>query len=87
MSDANDEAAYLDGYDVDRYARPSVTVDLVIFTVRDTDLKLLLVKRDQHPYRGEWALPGGFVRVGSNADEQGEGLEEAAHRELAEETG
>lgn len=69
------------------YGRPSVTVDLVVFTVRDTDLKLLLVRRKAPPYRGWWSLPGGFVRVGDGVDDQGEDLEAAAHRELEEETG
>jgi len=87
MPQTPDETEYLKKYDPGRYPRPSVTVDLVIFTVRDGDLKLLLVQRKQHPHRGLWALPGGFVQVGKSPDEQGEGIEEAAHRELAEETG
>jgi len=62
------------------FERPLVTVDLVIFTVRDRALKLLLIERRDAPFQGMWALPGGFVR-------NGESLEEAARRELAEETG
>ncbi len=58
----------------------SVTVDLVVFTVKDGALSALLVKRRHPPFRGRWAIPGGFV-------EADEGLEEAARRELAEETG
>lgn len=69
------------------YPRPSVTVDLVIFTVLDTDLKVLLVRRGEPPFKGSWALPGGFVRVAEGPEDQGEDLEDAAHRELAEETG
>lgn len=69
------------------FPKPSVTVDLVILTVRDTDLKLLVVRRKQPPFADWWALPGGFVRVGDGFDDQGEDLEAAAHRELAEETG
>ncbi len=68
------------------YPRPSVTVDLVVFTVLDTDLKVLLVRRGQPPFTGAWALPGGFVHV-SDGPDQGEGLDDAAHRELEEETG
>lgn len=68
------------------WPRPSVTVDLVILTVRDADLKVLLVRRGEPPFEGAWALPGGFVRVGAG-DVGGEGLDEAAHRELQEETG
>jgi 8-oxo-dGTP diphosphatase len=62
------------------YPHPAVTVDIVIFTVRDDRLKLLLIRRAGEPYRGKWALPGGFIRLD-------EDLTEAARRELAEETG
>jgi 8-oxo-dGTP diphosphatase len=57
-----------------------VTVDLVIFTVRDELLQVLLVQRGAPPFKDRWALPGGFVR-------EDEPLEEAALRELEEETG
>lgn len=81
------EAEFLASYQVRDYPKPSVTVDLVIFSVVDTDLKVLLIKRDGHPHRGSWALPGGFVDVGDGVKDQGESLGQAAHRELAEETG
>jgi 8-oxo-dGTP diphosphatase len=58
----------------------AVTVDLVVFTIRDEQLCALAVKRGGPPYRGRWALPGGFV-------EEDEDLLAAALRELAEETG
>jgi 8-oxo-dGTP diphosphatase len=58
----------------------SVAVDLVIFTVRDGSLQVLLIERGVPPYKGQWALPGGFVL-------ERETLEEAARRELQEETG
>lgn len=62
------------------YPRPALTVDVVVFALDDEDLKAMLIKRDLAPFRGAWALPGGFVRVD-------ETLEDAARRELAEETG
>jgi 8-oxo-dGTP diphosphatase len=58
----------------------AVTVDLVVFTIRDDELCALAVRRGASPYRGRLALPGGFVL-------EDEGLLEAARRELAEETG
>lgn len=61
-------------------SRPSVTVDLVIFTIADNDLRVLLIRRKQGPFRNCWALPGGFVELD-------ESLEAAAARELKEEVG
>jgi 8-oxo-dGTP diphosphatase len=82
------EQAFLASYKAEDFARPSVTVDLVIFTVIDTDLKVLLIERGGHPFLGSWALPGGFVDVApTESSPQGEDVEAAAHRELAEETG
>jgi 8-oxo-dGTP diphosphatase len=69
------------------YPRPAVSVDLVVLTIVDAQLKVLLVKRKVAPFKGSWALPGGFVRVGADAADQGEDLEAAARRELEEETG
>ena len=62
------------------YTSPAVTVDITIFTVRNDELNVLLIKRAETPFQGEWALPGGFVT-------ENEGLEAAAERELVEETG
>jgi 8-oxo-dGTP diphosphatase len=67
-------------YDATEYERPSVTVDTVIFTLRANELQVLLVQRKNWPYKGMWAIPGGFIHMD-------ESLEEAARRELAEETG
>jgi 8-oxo-dGTP diphosphatase len=75
-----------ESYDARKYPRPSVSVDIVVFTVIDADLKVLLIRRGGPPFQGDWALPGGFVRVSEGPD-QGESLDEAAHRELSEETG
>lgn len=62
------------------YPRPAVTVDLVIFTIAENDLKVLLIRRGGEPYKNRWALPGGFVEID-------ESLEKAAARELQEEVG
>jgi 8-oxo-dGTP diphosphatase len=67
-------------YDAGRYDRPSVTVDVVIFSLKDGELQVLLVKRRHWPFEGCWAIPGGFVQMD-------ESLEAGARRELAEETG
>lgn len=58
----------------------SVTVDLVVLTIHEGRLSVVLIRRGIEPYRDQWALPGGYVL-------SGEGLEDAAHRELVEETG
>jgi 8-oxo-dGTP diphosphatase len=60
--------------------RPAVSVDVAVFSVRAQDLQVLLVKRPIQPFRGRWALPGGFVRLA-------ESLDDAARRELQAETG
>jgi len=59
---------------------PRVTVDIVIFTILEGRLHVLLVRRGIPPFKGKWAIPGGFVL-------EDESLEAAARRELVEETG
>ncbi len=85
------EREFLERYSAGDYERPSVAADMVIFTVTDEEednyrklpekeLRVLLIQRGGHPYLGRWALPGGFVRPT-------ETTEQAAQRELSEETG
>ena len=63
MSNEQSEQEFLSRYQRQEFSLPAVTVDLVIFTVLDTDLKILLVRRGEHPFKHQFALPGGFVRV------------------------
>ena len=74
-------------YRPEDYARPSVAVDVVVLTIDAGNLLVLLVERNEAPFRGSWALPGGFLRVGPTAKSQGEDLDAAAARELEEEAG
>ena len=62
------------------YARPALTVDCVVFGLDENELQVLLIRRGLEPFAGTWALPGGFVHLD-------ETLEDAARRELEEETG
>lgn len=62
------------------HPRPMVTVDLVVLVAERSGRRVLLIRRRHRPFEGRWALPGGFV-------EMNESLDEAARRELAEETG
>lgn len=89
---SSEEREYLENYNIGQFERPSVATDIVAFAVmqdgeqsnirklENRELKLLLVKRSQFPYKDAWALPGGFLRPG-------ETIEETAKRELLEETG
>jgi 8-oxo-dGTP diphosphatase len=68
------------GYDPSRFPAFAVTVDVVILTMTEGTLQVLLVRRGEAPFQGMWAIPGGFKRPT-------ETLDEAARRELSEETG
>lgn len=84
------EEEFLNSYNPGDYERPSVTVDMLLLTVGEKpvedvrklpekELKILLIKRKDHPYINHWAIPGGFVNIGEN-------IEDAVYRELKEET-
>src|SRR5579871_1443660 len=63
-----------------QYKLPSVTTDVVLFSLIESELKVLLIERKNPPYQGDWAFPGGFL-------DYGEAPEAGAFRELQEETG
>lgn len=83
-----EEQEFLSEYNIEAYPRPSLAADIAVFSIREEkhtrkrtgNLQLLLIKRATYPYKGTWALPGGFC----HPDED---VEEAARRELYEETG
>lgn len=75
MTRSPDEQAFLDAYDPSAFDRPSVTVDVVLLTALHGELHALLVRRDEHPFKGAWSLPGGFIRMS-------EALDDAAARVL-----
>jgi 8-oxo-dGTP diphosphatase len=72
----SDESAFLAAYDPSQFDRPSVAVDVALLSAFDGALHALLLRRDQHPFKGAWSLPGGFVALD-------ESLEDAAVRQLA----
>jgi len=63
-----------------KYPHPAVTVDSVVFGLDNEELKILLIRRKLEPFKGAWAIPGGFIQMD-------ESLDDAAKRELLEETG
>ena len=73
------EEQFLSTYRADRYPRPSMTADIVLLSPEEPAPKVLLIRRGGHPCLGCWALPGGFANPSESVDE-------AARRELAEET-
>jgi len=67
-------------YDASKFEKPSVTVDVLFFTIKEDKLQVLLIKRAAWPYQSFWALPGGFVSMNEN-------LDDAAAREIYDECG
>lgn len=82
MNLSKEDQEFVKTYDDSKYAKPSVTADMVIFArgSEEEHLGVLLIQRGRPPFRGQYALPGGFV----NPDES---VDDAAARELKEETG
>ena len=76
------EQEFLQNYRIHDYDVPLTSVDLVIFTLQSHTLKVLLVERGDHPFKGRWALPGGFVDLKRDKD-----LDATATRKLREKTG
>lgn len=75
-----EEAAFLKNYNPNKYKNPAVAADTAMFAADGDALKLLLIRRGAYPYKGRWALPGGFVNIE-------EDVRQSAQRELQEETG
>lgn len=84
MKKASDisETEFLETYDASAFNRPNASVDTVIFTVMNGELKVLLVRRDSHPFKNMWSLVGGFIDMDDD-----ETLEDTAKRKLFEKTG
>jgi 8-oxo-dGTP diphosphatase len=77
---SNHAPVYPEGYIPERSERLALTADVVIFNLTNQELKVLLVCRAYPPFKGQWAIPGGFVHTS-------ESIDDAARRELEEETG
>lgn len=75
------EAEFLADYDIHQFNVPLTTVDLCIFSLLNEELKVLILKRANFPFKDRWALPGGFVDVESDVD-----LHATALRKLLEKT-
>jgi len=78
----NTEADYLNQYDASRFPSPLVTVDSVLFTLHQQALCVLLVERANHPQKGYWGLPGGFIDMARD-----DSTRATAMRKLTEKTG
>lgn len=76
------EKAYLQDYNIHDYDLPLVSVDVAIFTLHKDTLQILLVRRGDHPHKGRWSLPGGFIDLTRDTD-----LYATASRKLKEKTG
>lgn len=91
MNNINNEDEFLENYKSDEFEKPSVTNDILIFTTEDKEennsrkvprkgMQVLLIKRNNHPFKDKWSIPGGFIKIN-------ESLEEGALNKLNEKTG
>lgn len=80
MSVEETEQTFLENYTSKDYPSFALTTDIVLLTIKSGQLSVLLIERGTHPFKGQWALPGGFVGENESADQ-------AVFRELEEETG
>jgi len=78
----NDEQQFLESYNIHDYDIPLASVDMVIFSIIDASLHVLTVERNEHPAKGERALPGGFIDIHNDKS-----LDDTAYRKLSEKTG
>ena len=65
----NEEQRFLEEYDPAEFERPSVAVDVVLLTEFRGEIRVLLVRRSEHPHRGSWTLPGGFLPLDRTLEE------------------
>ena len=82
MLKQNEEQKYLETYNKEDFNSPLITVDSVLFTYHESQLKVLLVKRSNYPDKGFWGLPGGFIDLENDGT-----IEQTALRKLQEKTG
>jgi 8-oxo-dGTP diphosphatase len=76
------EEEFLKQYNIHDFDVPLCTVDIAIFSLINNELHTLMVLREEHPFKGKWALPGGFIHLGED-----DSTESAAHRTLRQKTG
>ena len=85
MSDTphtKEEAQFWKDYDPSQFKKPSMAVDTAIFTIRDSELHVLLIQRDEYPFKNQWSLVGGYINIQTDHS-----LGDTAKRKLKEKTG
>lgn len=78
----SDESQFWENYNPSDYKKPSMAVDTAIFTIRDSILHVLVIQRDEHPFKNQWSLVGGYIDP-----EKDRSLEDTAKRKLMSKTG